>query len=154
MADRDRWREREERFDRNPLLEGGKWVLGICLVFVVIGVILIPFGWGFAWLSEGARITGPDNSRQQFTTVIGDYKSLKATAGNVCNVANSKGGEGDPSLVEDPAFAYKAKYREIAADYDRRMDNAFEAGIVNKYPGLRKYPRQAPTLKQMRKRVC
>lgn len=150
----DRWEQRSQRFDENPLWEGFKWLLGICLVFLLLGLVLIPFGWGFAWLSAGARVTGPDNSAQQFAAVIGDYKSLEATAGNVCNVKNATPDPNSPTLVEDPAFAYKATYRNTKADYDRRMANAFEAGIVKRYPGLNKYPRTAPTLKQMQKKVC
>lgn len=138
-----------DAFDERPLWTTFKYGLAACLLILAIGAVLIPFGWGFAWLNESARITGPGNTRDQSAAIIGNWNELKATAGNVC-AAKSNGGSGsnDPQLLEDPAFAYKATYRRIKADYDRRMANLFEAGLVRHYPNLNGYPRTAPTLKE------
>lgn len=151
----DPWDRRVDAFDRRPLWTAFKWLLGASLLIVALMAALTPFGWGLAWFQEGARITGPDNTREQAFALRDDYRGLEATAGNVCDVGKAgSSSQDDPSLVEHPDFAYRAQYRRVKADYDRRMDNAFEAGWVRHYAFLNDLPREAPTLNEMVARVC
>ncbi len=135
----------------------GRWlvtVLGIVLVFVAgFGVVTWISGWG----GEAARITGPDNVREQNTAILDAWESLQATAGNVCSAGNAVRGDASPTLVEDPAFAYEATYRRIKATYDRRMSNLFEARAVRDLPlpsDLDGLPRRAPTLENALRETC
>lgn len=151
------WDDRADRFEDRPLWESFKWILGACLVVLAVMVILTPLGWGFGWFKGTAEVTGFDNTRQQATALRDDYTSLQATAGNVCDVqrAGDTTSANDPQIIGGTAgFQYRANYRRIKADYDRRMSNAFEAGWVRKYPVLSDLPRQAPSLAQMKHKVC
>jgi hypothetical protein len=151
----DFWDRRVESFDRHPGWTTFRWLLGAVLLVLLLMVVLMPFGWGFAWLKTARDVAGPDNTRDQAFALRDDYRSLEATAGNVCDVGRSgSSSKNDPTLVEHPDFAYRAQYRRIKADYDRRMDNAFEAGWVRHYPFLNDLPREAPTLSEMTARAC
>lgn len=166
---RDPWREREERADRwagrqadkfadRPVRTGLGWLVRACLALVAIAavgaVIFGTWSWIAGWGDTAKRVTGAENTERQAFALRDDYRSLEATAGNVCDARSGAGSPDDPSLVERPDFAYRATYRRIKADYDRRMDNAFEAGWVRRYPFLRDLPRQAPTLTAMTEQVC
>jgi hypothetical protein len=123
-----------------------KW--GAAAIAVVVLVVAVSFG--FRWLGAATEVAGPDNVRQQFGAVIEDWNAMEAAAANVCGASNSEGSRQGTTFLEDPAFAYKAQYRRIAVDYNRRQANIFEAKVVG--PGG--YPRVAPTLAEMQARVC
>lgn len=156
MASRqqDPWDRRAEEFDRKPLSTSVKWGIGIIGVCFVLAVVIGLVSWIGSWGGEAARIVGPQNTKDQTTAILGDWQAMKQAAGNACDAKNS-GGSGSPTLVEDPAFAYKATYRRVAADYTRRMNNLFEGAITPRLPHtLSGYPREAPTLKEMQAQVC
>lgn len=139
-----------EAFERRPLRTGFKWLLGFVALIVVIGVVFGVGKFALGWFGAGAEILGPANVKLQHTTIIGDYEALKQEAANACGAENATERANSPTFLEDPAFAYKAKYRETAADYNRRMNNLFEGGLVGP-PG---YPKYAPTLEEMQAEVC
>lgn len=157
----DRWKERGDKayddFTDRPRRTIAKWFIILMAIIIGLAIVFGIISWVGSWGGEVKRITGPENTREQAITLRDDYKSLEATAGNVCDA--EKGAEdpdpNDPQIVGgDPAFQYKATYRRIKADYDRRMSNAFEAGWVRKYPFLNDLPQTAPTLDEMKEQVC
>lgn len=161
MTDNDDiWAARAEReYDRitqHPKRTIGRyfaWALGIIIALAILGGVI---GWIGSWGGTAARLTGPAHSEEQVTAVLGDWTSLQATAGNVCDAKNSAGADG-PQLVEDPAFAYRATYRRTKADYDRRMSNLFEAYVTRHLPlpgSIQDLPQTAPTLNEMTAKVC
>jgi hypothetical protein len=151
----DKWDERADKaysnFTDRPKRTAAKWfaiVLGVILALSLLGGII---AWVSSWGGEAARITGPDNTRQQAFALRDAYTSLDAAAQNVCDVQKSSGDskEGDPTIIGgDPALQFKATYRRIEQDYNRRMSNAFEAGWVKNYPFLDDLPDVAPTLEE------
>lgn len=162
MADRlreadERWEDRYVAASQHPFRTALKWALGFMALIVCIAVIWAVVSWIGSWGGEAARITSPDNVREQNTTIIDDWENLDAAAQNVCQVRDAAKQDGDPTLVEDPALAYKATYRRIAADYNRRMANLYEAQAVRHLPlpsNLRSYPPRAPSLNEKLAEVC
>lgn len=149
-----KWDERFEReggrFENRPLRTGFKWLIGIVVLSLAISAIFGVASWVSSWGGEAKRIASPTNVREQYTEVIGDYKAMEQAAINACDAVASKGASSDPSLIEKPDFAYRATYRRIAVDFNRRQNNLFEAGIV----GPHGYPKDAPSLAEMQARVC
>lgn len=122
-----------------------KWgAIGLALI-----VLLMVVGFGLSWLGAAGEVAGPNNVRSQYAGVIGDWNALEAAAENACGAADQNSQAG-PTLLEDPALAYKAQYRHIAVDFNRRQQNIFEAKAV----GPSGYPPSAPTLTEMEARVC
>lgn len=163
MAERDGWDRLGDRAERSagswaddphPLRRAWKWIVGAIVVIAITAAVLNWFG---AWGGTAARLTGPAHSEQQITAVLDDWRSLQATAGNVCD-AKGSGGSGDPTLVERPDFAYRATYRRVKADYDRRMGNLFEAYATRHLPlpgSINNLPTTAPSLTDaMRRAGC
>ena len=157
----DIWERRAERnydeFTARPkryALKVFAWVLG---VVIALSILFAVIGWIGSWGGEAKRLTSPDHSREQVTAVLDDWTTLQATAGNVCDAKASAREQGDPQLVEDPAFAYRAAYRRIKADYDRRMNNLFEAYVTRHLPlpgSIQNLPRTAPTLREAVAEAC
>jgi len=155
------WGERADReavgFERRPWRTAGRWFATVLGIVLVLGAGFGLVAWISGWGGEAARITGPDNVREQNTAILDAWESLQATAGNVCSVRNATRGDASPTLVEDPAFAYEATYRRIKATYDRRMSNLFEARAVRDLPlpsDLDGLPSRAPTLEGALRRTC
>jgi len=155
------WGERADqeavRFERRPWHAAGRWFATVLGIVLVLGAGFGLVGWISGWGGEAARITGPDNVREQNTAILDAWESLQATAGNVCSVSSAAPGDASPTLVEDPTFAYEATYRRIKATYDRRMSNLFEARAVRDLPlpsDLDRLPRRAPTLERALRRTC
>lgn len=155
---RDRLSERTEAWadkragdlaDRPVRTSLGLLVKALLALFA-IGAVFGVFGLACGWFNAGKDIVSPSNVREQYRAVIGDYKAMEQAACNAQEAANAKPEEGDPQLIETPGFAYRAKYREIAVDYDRRQANLFEAEKV----GPKGYPRESPTIAQMQRLVC
>lgn len=117
---------------------------------LAVFLLIVAVGFGLDWFSTGKDIVSPDNVTNQYRGIIGNYEGLEAAAANACAAKNNKSEEADPTLVEDPSFAYAANYRKIAIEYNRRWANVFEAKVV----GPQGYPKKAPTLKEMQRKVC
>jgi hypothetical protein len=156
-----RWEDREAEFERRPWwmsLKVGLGIIALGAVLIVVGAIV---SGALDWGGEGKRITGPDNTREQYTEIIRDKADMDAAMGNICTVRRSlaKGDvSGDaPVLVESPELAYEGTYRRAKADYDRRMENAFEGGLIKKYTSLGdedRFPHPAPTLEDRVAEEC
>jgi hypothetical protein len=134
-----------------------KWAVIFVVGILVLGGVGGCVAWVSSWGGEARRLTGPRHSEQQVTAVLRAWTGLEAAAGNACAAKNSPPDSRGPTLVEDPELAYSSKYREIKADYDRMMNNFFEAAVTRNLPipaGLKGYPRRAPTLPVMKKKVC
>lgn len=124
-------------------VKGGLIVLGLVIVFGLIGFVA-------GWFNAGKDIVSPDNVRRQYTAIIGDWNGMEAAACNAKEAELAQKEEGDPVIVESPGLAYRAKYREIQVDYNRRQQNLFEGEKV----GPKGYPREAPSIKAMQDRAC
>lgn len=164
MADRQDndkiWEARADRaysnFTNRPGWTAAKWIGGFIAICIALSLVFGLISWVGSWGGEAKRVTSPQNVREQNTAIIDDYQSMEAAAANACG-AKTSAGEGDPTLVEDPALAYKATYRRIRVDYNRRMANLYEAQAVRHLPlpsNLRSYPEVAPTLEEKLVEVC
>lgn len=163
MSDNDQtWQDRGDKaytkFTNNPWRTGFKWLLIFLAVVIAISVLFAVIGWIGSWGDEAKRVTSPQNVREQNTRIIDDWEGMQAAGMNVCNVQSSAAkGETDPTLIEDPALAYKAQYRRIRVDYNRRMANLYEAQAVRSIPlpsNLRSYPEVAPTVEEFTSTAC
>ena len=155
-----KWEDREADFEARPWwmsLKVGLGAIALIAVLIVVGGIV---GGALDWGGEAKRITGPDNTREQYTEIIRDKTDMEAAIGNICSLRNaeaSNSGVDDPVLVESPALAYEGTYRRAKADYDRRMENAFEGGLIKRYTSLGdpdRFPNPAPTLAEATEKEC
>jgi hypothetical protein len=146
-SNEDIWLDRGEtwggRFTRHPFGWGFASIIGVV-------VVVLALGWLIGWFNAATEVVSPANVRTQYHAVITDWNAMGVAAENACNASDSGNSEQGPTLLEDPAFAYKAQYRHITVDYNARQNNIFEAEQV----GPSGYPRVAPTLSQMQRRVC
>lgn len=130
---------------------------GCLFALIVVVVAILIIGWVTSWGGKEAELTGPEHSQEQTTAVLDDWTSLHAQAQTYCQLKESKPSNGDPTLVEHPEVAYAAKYRSTEADYDRRMNNFFEAYQTRHIPlpgALRSLPRTSPTLSEAKVKWC
>lgn len=159
MADRrdEKWEERGDKLYSDltykPKRTVAKWFFWTLGVVLAISLLFGAIRWIGSWGSEAARVTGVENTREQYQALIGGYENLKAAAINSCNAGDGEVSDAGPTLLEDPTVAYAATYNRIAADYNRRFANWFEAGgLLVDLPS--EYPREAPTLEEMQAQVC
>lgn len=141
------WMDRGERygnsFTNHPIL----WILAVIVTVVILSTV---GNFACGWFNAGKDIISPANVKAQYHAVIEDYQSLQAEAANVCQAKDAQQNSNSPTFLEDPAFAYAAKYRQTAVDYNERQNNFFEAKEV----GPKGYPSTAPTLEEMQAQVC
>lgn len=116
------------------------WAFGAIGAVVALAVIFGIIGTSLGWFNAGREVVSASNTKNQFREIKGDWAELNSAAGNACSVVGNAKGSDAQSFVEDPAVAYAATYRRIVADYNRRMDNIFEAQLV----GPKDYPRAIP----------
>lgn len=143
-----------ERFERRPGRTILKW-LGIFLaVILVLGLIGRITGVIGGYADETTRVISVDNNREQTTKILNDEKSMVVQAGNVCEARAAGDGSNpnDPQIVGgSPEFQFAQLYRQLKADYDRRMANFFEAKLSKGVPipgAVGHLPKEAPTLKE------
>lgn len=154
-----------DRFTDRPVHTGLAWWVKLCIGLVVLALSAgLIFGCGSligAWGGEARKQAGPDFQRDQVTAVLDDEEGMVALTGNVCEI-DQAGPQGsnpnDPQIVGgDPRFQYTSKYRALKADYDRRMENFFEASNIRHVPlpgELSKLPKRAPTLEEREHDLC
>lgn len=155
------WEDRADRLYSQATYSPGKLILKIVLAVILVSLVLgfigcvtgIIGGYG----NEAKRVVGVENVKEQNTAIIEDWESMEAAAANACGAKTAAKESGDPVLVEDPALAYKATYRRIRVDYNRRMANLYEAQAVRGLPlphNLKSYPKIAPTVEEKMAEVC
>lgn len=146
-SNEDIWADRGEKWGDRLTRHPVAWTLtGIVTLVLVIGGLNFAFGW----IGAATDIASPTNVKAQYHAVITDWNAMEVAAENACGAKNSGNNEQGPTLLEDPAFAYKAQYRHITVDYNTRQNNLFEAQQV----GPSGYPSTAPSLSEMQSRVC
>lgn len=159
----DIWEDRADRAYTNltekPGRTLGKWFLYGLAVVVSLSILFGVIGLIGGWFSGTAQLASFGHSKVEVTAVLGDWTSLQAAAQNVCDVekAGSKHESSDPVLIEDPALSYKAVYRRIEQDYNRRMNNLFEAYVTRHLPlpgSINHLPQTAPSLKSAEAQFC
>lgn len=152
------WADRQAgKLADRPKWTAFKWIGGLIALFIVIGIVSSVLGFFGDHAASLKQTVEPYNVREQNRAIVGDWQDMKAAAANACDAAEAKTNADSPTFLEDPAVSYKATYRRIEADYDRRMANIYEAQLVRKFPvpsNLRSYPKVAPTLKEMQAQVC
>lgn len=122
------------------------WTL-VILLLMVIGA------WVLGWITMPWQIISPENIRKQWTWGYDQYESLQAVAQQVCTAeraVNAATSDTERTQRQTQLIAYENNYARLAADYDARMRNAFEAGLVRP-PDL---PARAPTLQDMKLNAC
>lgn len=161
MPDRDGYDRLDSRVDSWGNRQAGnladrpgrtiaKWFFGIVGVILALSVFFGAIGFVAGWFDTGRDIVSPANVKAQYHAVIEDWQGMEAAAANACQAKEAARNQDDPTLVEHPELAYNAQYRHIRVDYNRRQQNLFEA----KHVGPKGYPRNAPTLKEMQRKVC
>lgn len=151
----DRLEREGEALGARPVGTSIRWGLAVLAIVVVLAIAGGIAHFALGWLGAAGDVVGPGNVKTQYAAVIGDWQALEQEAANACAAKNAAANGSSPTLLEDPAFAYAAKYRSTAADYNRRMANVFEAGLVGPSNcGDVGCPRLAPTLATMQQRVC
>ncbi len=120
---------------------GGKVALIIALILA--GVLALS--WALGWIAVPLGVTSAGNVREQWRFAYEYNSSLRASATQVCTarraIATSASAE-ERTQRNSQAIATEQNYARIAAAYDARLENAFEARLVR--PG--DVPAHAPTL--------
>jgi hypothetical protein len=157
----DQWERRGNKaaddFTNRPVRTGAKWLGILIAASLALAVVFGAVNWISGWGSEAKRVTGVENVREQNTVILDTYEGMEAAACNALQAQQVGVDPSGPTLVESPALAYNAKYRDLAREYDRRMNNLFEAQAVRNLPlpsNLRGLPERSPSLSTMQAEVC
>jgi hypothetical protein len=155
-TNREIWEERADRaadraakagnsFTRHPVL----WSIGVVLVFAAFSFVLTLGHDSRQYVHEAHKNVQLPHVKEETNAILALQEDMRQAAANACNAKDAAGDVDSPTFVEDPAMAYKANYRRLKAEYDRRMENFFEAALSRKVPlpyGIHDLPRRAPTL--------
>lgn len=108
-----------------------KKVLAVVGVLIGLGLGASALGLALGWFERGVQVVSPQNVTEQHRGIIQQWEAMKVSASNACSaVEQSEGNSKSPTMVEDVTLAYAATFRNSVAEYQRRMDNLFEAKIV------------------------
>jgi hypothetical protein len=126
--------------------------LGVAVICVlVIGGFVISYA--SSWFSTGAAIVSPTNVKAQWTQGYQDIESLRALAGNYCDLRQAENDETDQfqrEQRESEVLAEQQAYNRVAADYDRAYENLFEGKLVKPSD----LPSRAPSLDDLVAEIC
>jgi hypothetical protein len=146
-SNNDVWNARGEkwggRFTRHPF-----W-MSLAVIAVILAISTVG-NFACGWFNTATKVAGPGNVTAQYQAVINDWNGMEQAACNAKNAQDAPTNANSPQFLEDPAFAYKAKYRQIVVDYNTRQNDIFESKLV----GPKGYPQNAPTLEAMQAQVC
>jgi hypothetical protein len=121
-----------------------KAIFGIIAGIVAVGVIVLLLGLGFGWFSKGVETVSAPHVQAQYNLVIQDWNALTTAADNACAAQGGSANSNGPTLVESPALAYQATYRNIRTEYNSAWQNIFDAKLV----GPRGYPHNVPNFSE------
>jgi hypothetical protein len=164
----ERARKTSDRAYSSVTYHPWRWFWGIIIVlFVVLPIISFAFGWVGDWGKSAVDKTRPAHAGPEVTRVLTLWEGLPQAAQNYCSATGATAenpnppkkpkSSDDPVLVEDPGLAYAATYRSQEREYDRRMENFFEAYITRKVPipgTIHNLPRRAPSLTEAIRANC
>lgn|SRR3989338_1329385 len=129
------------------------WLFWAIAIVVVLSLVLGVVGWGLGWLGVPGQVVSPQNVREQWRFSYEHDESLQTAARNVCLTETALAAStSDTERVQRQSqlLAYQQVYTKIQAQYNARLRNAFEAGLVRP----RDVPEKAPELSDMKLRVC
>lgn len=133
------------------------WAVGWCILFLVglclLGTVASALGWFGNWAAQPARIYSVENVREQWRFAYEGIESLEATARQACKFeAALSAATTDAERVQRQTqlLAVETNYDRIASDYNQRLRNALEGGLVRP-PDV---PERAPDLDTMKAVVC
>lgn len=135
--------------DRNVGSFIAKWLLLGVIVIVVLGVV----GWALRWASVPGEVFSPENVREQWAFAYQYDESLQAAARQVCTAEQAVGtseSANERTQRRTQLLALEQNYARIQAEYNARLRNAFEAGLV----APSDVPARAPELGATKQRVC
>lgn len=108
-----------------------KKALAVVGVLIGLGLVASALGLALGWFERGVQVVSPQNVTEQHRGIIQQWEAMKVSASNACSaVQQSESSSKSPTMVEDVTLAYAATFRNSVAEYQRRMDNLFEAKIV------------------------
>jgi hypothetical protein len=108
------------------------WVIGLAIIvaLVITGSIVSFF---LGWFQTGVDIISPDNVREQWQFAYEFEESLSAIAQQICNAQSAYDmatSDNERSQRLTHLLGYQNNYVSVAATYNARMRNNFEAGLV------------------------
>ncbi len=121
----------------------GWFVLIICIVGIVGGVLSFAFGW----FGEAKRQISPTNVKAQWQFAYDYDRALDSIARQVCDANMAYVTEPDPAIKsarQSQLLAQKNNYARVEAQYDARLADAFRAKYIRPHD----VPAQAPTLQE------
>ncbi|MDO8522796.1 MAG: hypothetical protein Q7S12_00715 [bacterium] len=122
------------------------------LIILGVALALIVGGWILSWVLVPLQMTSPENVRKQWGFAYEYDESLQAAARQVCGMEKAlvSSGAEDKSQRQSQLLALEQNYSRIERDYNAKLRNAFEA----KYIRPSDVPNRAPTLSEMKLKVC
>lgn len=135
--------------DRNGDISFAK----VGLVIFVLVIALAGCTWALNWALTPFRILSVEHVEKEWTFAYTDIKALEQTAQMVCDAEDAvTNAINDNERVQrnTQLIALKNNYNRVKAEYDKELANRFAAGIV----APADVPRVAPTLDEMKQRVC
>jgi hypothetical protein len=139
--------------ERGLMIWGLKWWIWIVIAVIAMGAVAGIGSWLFGWFSVPGEITSPENVKKQWAFAYQYDESLHAAARQVClteKALNTAESDTEKTQRRSQLLAYETNYTRIEAEYNAKLRNAFEAGLV-KPPDV---PKTAPSLDEMKSRVC
>lgn len=116
-------------------------------LLVALVVVLTVVGFAAGWFRAGVEVISPANVKEQWAFAYSYDRSLGALAGTWCSAKQAETAETSPdyrSQRTTQRLAYENQYRNVEAQYDAALANAFKAKLVKPSD----VPVVAPTLDQ------
>ena len=135
-----------DKEDTKSVIGWGFWALGIVLVFA-IGIFLVR------WALVPTEVYSPENVSKQWAFAYEYSEKLKMGAVQVCIAEKAVAAattDNEAAQRRSQLMAYEQNYARMWADYNARLKNNFEAGLV----APSDVPDKAPTLEESKKAYC
>ena len=130
-----------------------KWILWIVAIALFASAVAGIGHFAFGWFSVPGKVLSVENVQKQWAFAYQYDEDLQAAARQVCNAEGMVAlatSETEKTQRRDQLFAFQQNYTRLEADYNAALRNAFEA----KYVKPADVPNTAPTLDEMKARVC
>lgn len=114
-------------------------------IIALVGIALLLAAWGLGWVAVPGQVAGAGNVRVQYAEAYKANESLKAISANVCSaraLVAASTSDSERTQRQTQAIAQEQNYQRVAAQYNARMADAFQA----KYVAPADLPKTAPEL--------